>query len=257
MDFRAIEIHIAAMPIQEVCIVVRGPDVLRIEDGELRGKNEDALIDPVAAFVRAITLGMMDGDIPVEQRPHAILMGVETNPAESKRVWLLNATHLMGDSIVVLRNMLASLCLESASIFTTRTTEATGTTFIGINNVGVPAMPRRLPFQVDIDRPERMSRNRYVQLIFASPLSYELAREIANAFDAWIAVLNLGGYPVPERTPADSGALPAPAFQLDELTMEQAFPDLFLCDERCFGAVLGFARRLHERGDAVDAVILG
>jgi hypothetical protein len=48
-----------------------------------------------------------------------------------------------------------------------------------------------------------------------------------------------------------------PAFQLDAWTVEQSFPELFLCDEASFDAVVGYARRLHRRGAMVDRVRVG
>ncbi|XXY48660.1 hypothetical protein WME91_52520 [Sorangium sp. So ce269] len=257
MDVAAVEVRVVRALHQEVTVAARGPDVLRMQGEATAAEDEDAVMDPVVAFVRAVELGMMDGDAPAEERPRAVLASVETDGAERRRTWRLEAAHLTAGVLVVLRNMLSSLDLEEAAVVTSSAPEAPGAPPVDMSDAALPAAPRGLPFAVNVEPPERTSRGRHAQIVFASPLGRALAREVAGAFDAWTAVLNLGGYPARGRAPAASGALPEPAFQLDTNTVEQAFPDLFLCDERCFGAVLGLARRLHERGDTVEAVVLG
>lgn len=253
----AIDVRVVRAPLQELRIVASGPDVLRMTSGEAAAEDEDAVTDPVVAFVRAVGLGMMDEDAPEAQRPRAALVGVETSTTQGRRTWRLEAAHLTAGALAVLRNTLSSLDLEAAEIVTAAAPEAPGAPRFDLSDAALPGLPSRLPFPATIEPPERASRDRYAQVVFASPLSLALAREVTAAFGAWNAVMNLGGYPAPGRAPAQSGALPEPAFQLDANTVEQAFPDLFLCDERCFGALLGFARRLHERGDTVEAVLIG
>jgi hypothetical protein len=109
---------------------------------------------------------------------------------------------------------------------------------------------------LSVDEPPHASRDRAIQIVFAAPPSDAQVNATLAAFETWTMLVMLGGYAPRGVSPRDSGAIPDPPFQLDELAVEQAFPDLFAADEAAFNAVINHAVAVHHGGRAVSEVIV-
>lgn len=246
MDPSSLFTDLAAAPRQEILIRTHGEDVPRFDtNGE--ADLDVVVADPVAAFARAVTLGMF-GEARAE------LAGQRVEALEQS--WWLRVEDVDAGALRVLANMLLGRELSSVEMSTASVDGAHPVEKIDPARAPYRA-PASLPFTLEREPPERPSRDRFVQIVFATPPAASLIEEVYGAFDAWDALLLLGGYPAPRRTPRASGAMPDPAFLLDACTVEQAFPDLFLCDEAGFVPLVEWAVRLHRTGALIDRVVVG
>jgi len=231
---------------------VRGADVAFFEgNGDA---DPDAIVfDPVEAFARAASLGMLGAGAS------AAIVARSADLAAREETWQLRTEGLAPGALRVLANMLCGRDLDEVELSGAPVAEGGGppAARIDLVHAAYPALPSRLPFLFARTPPQRLTRDRWVHLVFAAPPAIALVEEVYEAFEAWDRLLLLGAYPAPGRTARASGALPDLAFQLDACTVEQAFPDLFLCDEACFSALVGHACRLHERGALIDRVEVG
>ena len=66
----------------------------------------------------------------------------------------------------------------------------------------------------------------------------------------------MGGYAADGMMPWQSSVGAEPAFLLDKTTVEQAFPDLFLCDDDCYAGVVNWAQALHRSGCPLTSIVL-
>jgi hypothetical protein len=118
-----------------------------------------------------------------------------------------------------------------------------------------PGVVRPLPFALDVEPPLR-SKNRSIQIFFAAPLSDAVVDATLASFGLWSELLMLGGYPPDGASRAESGAIPDTPFLLDEVTIEQAFPEHFTADEAAFNAMINYAAAVHHSGVAVSEVFV-
>lgn len=241
---------------QEFLVRMRGLDVLRFEGNAPASADPDELVaDPVEAFISAANLGMLGGAAAPLARAAILDRRVDLDAAtQTYRV------HIAGvdpGGLRVLANMLLARDLEAVEFHATLALGGAPLEEIALSLSAYPRAPVRLPFALEIEPPERSSRDRFLQLVFAGPPTEALLSEVYNALAIWTRLLLLGGYPDRERSPRASGAFPDVAIQLDAYTIEQAFPDLFLCDEASFAAMAGYALRLHNSGAVIERVRVG
>ncbi len=112
-------------------------------------------------------------------------------------------------------------------------------------------------FPVDYEMPARASRERFLQIAFArSPTEAELSTN-NGGLDLWAPLppaRRLRGFD--GMAPWHSIAVADPAFLLDPETVELAFPDIFLCDDDGYAAVIDWAHVLHGSVCPVAGVLL-
>jgi hypothetical protein len=247
---------LSSAPEQELLVRVRGADVLRFEGNAPAGANPDEFVtDPVDAFVRAANLGMLGGAVPTLANASILDRRVDLDAATQS--YHARITGIDPGGFRVLVNMLLARDLEAVELSTTLAHGGAPLKEREISLSPYPPVPDLLPFALEIEPPERSSRDRFLHLVFAIPPSEALQSEVYCALALWTRLLLLGGYPNRGQSPRESGAFPDVAFQLDTYTIEQAFPDLFLCDEASFAAIVGYALRLHISGSFVERIRVG
>jgi hypothetical protein len=243
---------------QELLLRARGADALRFDPRDPKDAPDlDAYIrDPVVIFARAAGLGLLDGAAGEGggRQPGAAITGTDVDAAASARSWRLRVRDLDPGALRVLGCLLLACDLDAIEMTTIAAEDAAGRDPVDPLLLPFPEPPARPPFRIEIEQPLRSSRDRFVQIGFAAPPSEALVAEVYAAIGVWAELLMTGGYPHPRRTPRTSGALPDPAFLLDERTIEQAFPEVFFCDEASFSAVIAYACRLHARGALIERV---
>lgn len=131
---------------------------------------------------------------------------------------------------------------------------AGGSRIVDVDSLPYPE-PMELPFRVVREETVRAGKDRFLHIAFVALPPNDVINSVYAALETWTRML-IGGYPVAGRRPSECGAWAEPAFVLDEVTIEQAFPEMFVCDERCFDAVLGYLKRLHLRGTLIDLVTI-
>jgi hypothetical protein len=243
------KLELVDAPAVDLVVRVQGVDVGHFEGN---GDTElDTMVDnPLDTFEQAVRLGMLG---------EGTLAGLssELDLKAQSQTWRCRAEGVDPGALRVLVNMLAARDLASVDVVAVALAGAPPAPVVDVRSARYPAPPAPLGFVVERIPPLRGSKDRVVQLVFAEPLEIGVAREVCEALEVWDRLLSWGGYPVPGEPPDRTGAMAEPAFQLDAWTVEQSFPELFLCDEASFDAVVGYARRLHRRGAMVDRVRVG
>jgi hypothetical protein len=250
-----VELDVRLLHDQEITIVMRGPDVLRFGDGRT---GEDARIPhPVDVFVTAANLGMFP-----ERHRHSVastasLLAREIVRDKSIEYCTIEVRHVAPAAFRVLTNMLRARDLDEVCIRTTAVTDRSQppASKLDLRSLNYPSVVT-VSFQVDYITPDRTARDRVVDITLGrEPTDREL--DIAYAgIESWTMLLMLAGYAADGQQPAQSGAIPDRAFLLMPDTIEQSFPDVFLCDESCFAALVNWIERLHRSTCPVDRVTI-
>ncbi|HVT16010.1 MAG TPA: hypothetical protein VHQ90_07505 [Thermoanaerobaculia bacterium] len=156
----------------------------------------------------------------------------------------------------MLANLLIARLPEIVRIETANAPPGHNTSLLDLATLDYPAAPGQLPFPIDREELFRSSRDRFVQIVFARPPEGEALEAVYAGLDAWSQLPLFGGYPDEDTDPWRSSAGPSPAFLLDPYTVEQAFPDLFRCDDDCFACVLNWAIYVHRSVCPVASIVL-
>jgi hypothetical protein len=231
-------------------VAIQGEDVSNIQGNTSHGppKNERPLPDPVHVFVEAARLGMFASSSAPPWQSGAEMLSKEVDLAKNRLTWHVRLRNVHQGAFRVLTNILSARLLDSISVKTIlpETTERTKSALIDLWHLPYPSPHQPTPFIVDYEMPDRTGRERYLQFILASEPDDSVAEIVFAALDTWTWLLMLGGYPGDNMPPSQSAAAPEPAFMLDPRTIEQAFPDLFLCDDDCYAAVINYAQIVHR-----------
>ena len=240
---------------QELTIRVRGPDVRRL--ASLAGADEEApLPDLGPLFAEAARAGLFGGVAVPPWEAVAEQVRVEMEPELQRACWSLRLGGVDPGMFRVLWNVLRARELEEADLSTTWPAGSAGVAPLELGRLAYPGVYGKLPFQLEVEAPLRSSKDRSVQVVFEQPPPEEVVDRVLAALERWDQLLLLGGYPEDGVEPARSGAFPEPPFQLDEVTVEQAFPELFAADEAAFHAIANHAAAVHHAGVAVAAVVV-
>jgi len=235
---------------QDIVIAVKGEDVAHFEGNTKGGppKNERPLPDPIQSFINAARLGMFTESSTPPWQSGAELQGKEVDLAHKEQTWRVRLRNIDRGAFRVLTNMLRARLLDSITVnaISPAVTAGLVSAPIDLRRLAYPGPHKPTPFVVDYEMPDRTSRNRYVQFSFAREPDDSAAKVVFGALETWTWILMLGGYPGDNIHPNQSAAVPAPAFLLDPRTIEQAFPELFLCDDDCYAAVINYAQILHR-----------
>jgi len=240
---------------QDLVVTMRGADVGRfLNDGSI--DVEAGVPNPVDAFVRAARLGMFarpDGNL---DRSTASVASRQVLPDRSFENDSITVSHVADGAFRVLANMLLSRDLEEVAIRSQfPDTKVVTAERLFLTSLQYPAhVPP--PFLVDYEMPDRTARDRVVQLLFDREPSDECLEAAYSGFDAWTLLLMLGGYPRDDQRPSQSGAIPDKAFLVEPDTIEQAFPDVFLCDEDCFASLVNWVTHVHRSGCPVSKLTI-
>jgi|GEM_PF-3962824 len=244
---------------QDIWITVKGEDVLQFESNrqEKPASYEIALPDPVQAFVIAAQHGMFAHPLTEPWTSKAELVRKEVKLAERQQTWLVRLRNIDTGALLVLANMLQARVLDSVEIKSASSDEEGLSVphFTSISALAFPRIVQQRSFIVDYEMPDRTSRERYLQITFKREAD-EFADEVYSALENWAKLLMLGGYPGPDMRPYQSAAVAEPAFLLDPNTIQLEFPDLFLCDEECFAAIVNCTRVIDHSICPVETLLI-
>ncbi len=239
---------------QELVVEAVGRDVALFVTGELVGDSdpEQAVPDPVDLFVRAVNAQMFPEPAGRSCASRATVLDERTAPGKQARSWRLRLEAVHPASLRVLVNLLAARDLTQVNLQPAGADPQARP----LDPAALPNPPARsgAPFSVVRENPVRAARDRLVQIELAGPPPDPLVDHLLAALDLWTNVLILGGYPPPGMSARDSGALPDGPLLLDEVTVQQAFPEAFQCDEAAFDAVINLAHCLPAGGPRVARV---
>ena len=242
---------------QELVIRVRGADVLRLES-RASPEEEAPIPDLGDLFVRAARAGLLGGAAAPPWTARAEVLVAEVDPTEPRASWRLRLDAIDPGALRIMWNVLLARDLDEASMTTVRPKETTGPLAgsLDVARLPYPGVHGPLPFRLEVEPPDRSSRDRAVQIVFQRAPPEAVVDEVLGAFGLWTELLLLGGYPEDGMEASESGAFPEPPFQLDEVTVEQAFPEHFAADEAAFHAMVNHAIVVHRGGHAVAAVLV-
>jgi hypothetical protein len=185
----------------------------------------------------------------------AELLTRTTQPAKFEVNYRVRLRNVHRGALRVLSNLLVARIPDLVRIETAQ---------VPTNRVGPPLDFARLeyppavgkaPFSIEYETPVRNSRNRSIQIAFARSPDSNALETIYSGLSTWSQLPLFGGYPHPGMKPWQSSADPSPPFLLDPQTVEQAFPDLFLCDDDCYACVANWARYVHRSVCPVAGIV--
>ncbi|HKD07241.1 MAG TPA: hypothetical protein VKB79_15160 [Bryobacteraceae bacterium] len=243
---------------QEVLITVIGSDVLEFE-GNRQGppaRGQRPLRDPIEVVVDAARRGMFANPDTPPWTSTAELRSKDVSAVQTRQTWRVGFKHVDLGVFRVVMNILRSRFLDRIDISTIAPEAGMGRSQIDLWNLRYPSIRQSTPFLLDYEMPDRTCRDRYLQIGFAKPLSNGITKAVFDALDNWTWLLMLGGYPGDNIHPTQSSAAPEPAFLVDPNTIEQAFPDLFLCDDDCYAAVINYAQIVHRSVWPIEALLI-
>lgn len=251
-------------PTQELAIVTRGDVTLRETDerdaaAPAAGGDDpsaEPIPDPVALFVTAARLHMFPAPSVDPWDSDAELVARRADPALVEVTQRVRLRNVHRGALRVLANLLIARLPEMVRIETATAPPGHDTSLLDLTKLDYPAAPGQLPFRIDRQELLRSSRDRLVQIVFERPPEDEALGAVYAGLDAWSQLPLFGGYPDEGTDPWQSSAGPSPAFLLDPYTVEQAFPDLFLCDDDCFACVVNWAICVHRSVCPVASIVL-
>jgi len=257
MDLQ-LELKVAKLEQQTLLITVQGEDVLLFED-HAKGKvlNDEVVIpDIVQLFVELTNRGMLSGSTYAPWKSQAEVLQTEVDLPNQRQSWQIRIQSLDPNAFWVLVNLLSARNFSKVTIKTLDTySESTeSTTWLTFNQLKPPSYFQSLPFQLDREEPERTSRNRVVQIVFAQEPEIDFVEIVYKDLEIWTQAVMLGAYPRPGQPSREAGGFPDGVYQLDAFTVEQSFSEIFVSDESAFFAVINYACKLHHTQFPVQAV---
>jgi hypothetical protein len=240
---------------QELTLGMRGPAVLRLESHAPRWE-EGPIPDLGLLFRRAAEAGLFAGRFAPPWSAQAMVIGTEADLSVPSASWTMKLAGIDPGAFRIMWNVLQRLELEEAAITTSIDPMRTGAgkKRLDVGQLPYPGVHDAPPFTLDVEPPVRTSRDRFVQIVFERPPEDAVVDAVLATFEVWTNLLLLGGYA--EDNEAQSGVFPDSPMQYDELTVQQAFPEVFAADEAAFGAIVNHAAAIHLRGQKVAAVVI-
>ena len=254
-------------PTQEIAIHIRGDAAFFAELSEAAGQTEpadlrgddsmaDAIPDPVAAFVAAAQLHMFVTPLADPQNSDAELVSRSADPGDASVSYRLRLRNVHRGALRVLANLLVARMPEFIRMDTVKAPSHLIASGLDLKSLEYPSASGHIPFPVDYEMPVRSSRDRFLQIAFARPPQPEVLKMVYSGLATWSQLPLFGAYPRQNMKPWQSSAGPSPAFLFDPYTVEQAFPDIFLCDDDCYACVVNWALYLHRSVWPVARIVL-
>jgi hypothetical protein len=241
---------------QEILVRIQGEDVLRFEENGPAEGDPLVVPDPIGAFVDAARLGMFISGLALSWLSGAEMVDREVDRESLRQTCRIRLWNVDPGAFRVLVNLLLARMLERIEITTERVSEGIHSSGLQLAELRYPAPYSPVPFPVDYEMPDHSGRERFLQIAFARKPEPKELQTIYTGLDVWSRLPLLGGYPADDMKPWQSAAVPDPAFLLDPNTVEQAFPDLFLCDDDCYAAVTNWVHALHHSVCPVAGLLL-
>lgn len=242
---------------QELELRIRGEDVPRMQP-YAPPEEEAPLPDLGELFASAARAGLFGGAAAPSWQASAEVAEADAQLDQRRARWLLRLDGVDPGAFRIIWNVLGARALDDVELATRRPPPAPGGPGQRLDpaRLAYPGLPARLPFTLDAEPPVVATRDRSVQVVFQRAPPEAVVDEALAMLGRWMELLMLGGYPEEGQAPGESGAFPDTPFQLDEATVQLAFPDMFAADEAAFHAVVHGALALHARRSAVEAVIV-
>ncbi len=244
---------------QDILIAVQGEDVLQFEENlrEEPSPNTRTLPDPVQLFVRAAQLGMFTNARSDPWQSTAEVLDSKVELDRRRQSWRIRVRNIDPRAGQVLANMLQARLLDRIVIKPDYTLGAAQqpTSTPKISEWRFPHPHPSTSVAVDYQPSDRRSRERTVELVCKADVS-EFAETIFSGLDKWATLLMLGGYPSSDMRPYESVAVAEPAFLLDPHTIQMNFPNIFLCDENCFAALVNYAQIVHHTISPIERLVI-
>ena len=239
---------------QDISIRVRGEGVLQFQgNAPSKELGPDVMPDPVEAFVEGVRFGMLGGSKQPPWGGRAEVLEKKVDLAKLEQHWLVRLAGVDQGALRVLANLLRARPLDEVSLVTTLNASTSGARFLTFASLKYPKPYEKLPFEFRYEEPVS-SKNRVIQVVFRTPPSEDAVEELVAALQKWNMLL-LGGYPDQDQEPSESGAFGDEPFQLDEVTVEQSFPDIFDCAEAAFHAMVNHVCVVHRQSPVAAVVV--
>ncbi len=242
---------------QELLVRIRGADVLELE--EHAAKNAEAPFpDLVERFVEAVHLGLFGGAevVPWSGRGELLAKAFDVDAREQR--WTVRLDAIDRGAFRVLYNLLRARDLDEIAMITEAPpgSKATAPTLLDVARLPYPNVYGKPPFEVRMAPALKAHKDRGIQIVFQRPPPDAEVDRLIETLEHWADLILLGGYAEAEMDPKESGCIPEPPFQLDELTVEAGFPEAFVADEAAFFAIINHAALLHRGGHVISAVAI-
>lgn len=245
---------------QDVEIAIKGEDVAGFAASISTGgsKKQRVIPDPVEAFIAAARMGMFTDRSTPPWESGAELLDMQVDVARNEQTWRMRLWNIDRGAFRVLANMLRARILDSITIrsVSSAVSEAPVPAPIDLTGSAYPPPYGPTAFHLDYEMPDRTSRDRYIHLMFVREPEDAAVQAAFAMLDTWTCLLMLGGYPGEDMHPGQSVAVPEPAFLLDPRTIEQAFPDIFLCDDDCYAALTNSSQIIHRSVWPLELLLL-
>ena len=210
-------------------------------------ESESPRLDPVAVFAAAANAGFLGGDNVEPWLTRARVLEGSAEQACFTLRWKLRVEHLPVSALRILVNVISFCKFTKQSLAINGSAQAKPLNLDELASLPYPAVFEPCPFAIVRSDTMKRAKDRRVRIIFKEPPASEVVDESYGALDLWIRLLNVGAYPRSGEHPAKSGVLPDLAILLDEVTIEQAFPEAFFCDEAAFNSLANWVTCLHRR----------
>jgi hypothetical protein len=265
----AIQFTVIDTPTQDLAVTVRGAgsppggnqaETREIGTPPLGSADPDDSAgeppDPVSIFVAAGRLHMFASAAAEPWESTVELSSRASGPATGDVTYRVRLRNVHRGALRVLANLLIARLPELVRMETAKAPGDVLASRLDVTSLEYPLAAGKAPFAVDYEEPARGSRDRSLQIELARPPEHDELETLYSGLATWSQLLLFGGYPYENLDPWQSSAGPDPAFLVDPRTIEQAFPDLFLCDDDCYACVVNWARWLHRAGLPVTQIVL-
>lgn len=215
----------------KVTVVIEGPGLSMIdlvEGTPLENEEGAAMPDPIAAFARAVNLGLLPAADP--SRP-AVVNVTDTQVDLQKKTitWEMDVSNVDPGAARILANMLVARELNWIAIVSDPAGEE-----INPSTLAYPAAPAALSFPVDYQPSQRRTRERFMEITLAAPPEPDTLNTLYEMLEAWTTLALLGGYSPDEKSPIECGAYPEPGILTEPVILRQDFDLVFIAHEAAF-----------------------
>ena len=202
------------------------------------GVDPDEVVpDPFAFIAECVDLGFFVPSASARGEPSFVVRSTTRDPGRLEVAWSARLEALDLRLFRALGNVLLARGLDSIQITGVAPDEPDATTVHELPSEYPPA-PATTLFAVDYDPPARRLRDRAVRIELADPPSDAALESLDYRLDVWVKLMLLGAFPLPRRSPRDSGVVPELPALVERQVVEQTFAEAFFCDEAAFNVLL-------------------
>jgi hypothetical protein len=223
-----LEVALTTSCTQEIEISAEGDPIQSVALGAttLDSIDENLTPDAVALFASAASAGLLGGDGVDPSLSNAAVTDTAQDTGLKRIAWRLRIENVSFSALRVLINMLMSQRFSRIQAVSVEQSGRVVNTE-ALLALSYPAAFQPVPFPVDYEAPLKRSKDRLTRIIFCAPPGKDVVESAYRAMELWTYVIMMGGYARDDQHPSQSGAMPDFAFLLDEVTIEQAFPEVF------------------------------